>query len=307
MPRRSTDSSSWADSERERTRTALRSAGVRPSRELGQSFLVDPFVADAEAALVERPPGTPVLEIGPGTGALTEALLRRGLTPLTLLELDARLAAYLRRTFGDRVRVVEGDAVTAPLPPAEVVVGNLPFAVATPILLRLLRARVPRIVAMVQAEVADRILAEPDSGAYGRLTLMARLHAEVEGFQRVPPRAFEPVPLVGGRIVTFTARPEPRAVPDEAVFEGLTRTLFAGRRKQLRNLLPNALPPGADPEAAASAADWPSDWARRRPENLPPEAFFRMATWISEHPTSSAPSEGARTSARSRRPAENPA
>jgi 16S rRNA (adenine1518-N6/adenine1519-N6)-dimethyltransferase len=277
VSRTSTDSSSPRDPERARVVEALQKAGLRPSRKLGQSFLVDPFVADAEAALTEAAPGTPVLEIGPGLGALTEALLRRGIDPLTVMERDARLAAYLRGTLGDRVRVVEGDALEAPLPEAAVVVGNLPFSVATPMLLRLLKARVPRIVVMVQAEVADRLLALPGTGEYGRLTLLARLHADIEGFLPVPPEAFEPVPAVSGRVVVFTHRSGELPVPDEAAFEELTRKLFGARRKQLKNLLPRAVPAGVDPAVVAREAGWPDDWARRRPEELPWDSYFRLA------------------------------
>ena len=284
MSRRSTASSSPPDDARERVVAALRTAGVRPSRRLGQSFLVDPFVADAEAALVELPYGRPVLEIGPGTGQLTEALLRRGLGPLTLLEFDPRLAAHLRHTFGDRVTVLEGDAREAPLPRADAVVGNLPFSVATPVLVRLLRARVPRIVALVQAEVAARILASPGSGVYGRLTLLTALYARSEGYQVVPARAFEPVPAVDGRIVVLTAREGPLPVRDPERFEALTQRVFAGRRKQLKNLLPAALPRGLDPGAAAEGAGWPPDWRTRRPETLEPEAYFRLAAWLERAP-----------------------
>lgn len=277
MSRRSTGSSSPLSRERAELRAVLAAAGVRPSKELGQSFLVDPFVADAEAALVDRPKGRPIVEIGPGTGALTEALLRRGLGPITLVEVDRRLVQHLRRTYGDRVRIVEGDARTVELPEADVVVGNLPFSVGTPILIRLLRAGVPRIVALVQAEVAERILAAPGSGSYGRLTLLAALYAETEGFLPVPRGAFEPVPAVDGRIIVLTARPRPLPVPDPEAFEALTRTLFAGRRKQLKNLLPRALPGGVPAAEAAAAAGWPEAWAALRPENLPPEAYFAMA------------------------------
>jgi len=266
VSRTSTGSSSRPSPERLALRATLERAGVRPSKELGQSFLVDPFIADAEAALADPGPGRPVLEIGPGTGVLTEALLRRGVGPITVLELDHRLATHLGRTFGDRITVVEGDARFAPLPPAEVVVGNLPFAAATPILLRLLRARVPRIVAMVQAEVAERLLATGGGRESGRLTLIADLYAEVEGFLPVPSTAFEPVPAVAGRVLVLTARPDP-----------LTRGLFGARRKQLKNLLPGVLPIGWSAPAAAEAAGWPSDWARRRPEELPSASYFALA------------------------------
>jgi len=291
----STGSSSSPSPDRAALRATLRAAGVRPSKDLGQSFLVDPFIADAEAALADPGPGRPVLEIGPGTGVLTEALLRRGIRPLTVLELDRRLAEHLERTFGDRITVVQGDARDAPLPPADVVVGNLPFSAATPILTRLLKARVPRIVALVQEEVAERLLATGGGRASGRLTLLAALYSEAEGFLPVPPEAFEPVPAVAGRVVVFQARPDPLEVPDVPAFEALTRALFGARRKQLKNLLPKALPPGWTAPAAADAAGWPADWSRLRPEDLAPPAYFALARALAGPPpaTSRRP-EGAR-------------
>ena len=145
---------------------ALTVLGLRPSRTLGQSFLHDPFVADAEAALVERPLDAPVVEVGGGLGILTAALLRRGYTDVTVLELDRRLAKRLTAALQGRAKVVTGDALEIPLPPAAAVVGNLPYAAATPIVIRLLKARVPRVVVMVQEEVAARLAAPPGSRTY---------------------------------------------------------------------------------------------------------------------------------------------
>ncbi len=259
-------------------RAALARLGVRPSRALGQSFLTDSFAADAEAALVETAPGRPVVEIGGGLGVLTAALLARRVGPLSVVEKDLRLAAHLRDTFASEIEVIDGDARTVPLPPADAVVGNLPFSVGTPIVARLVAARIPRIVVLLQDEVAQRFAAAPGSRRYGRPSIFARLYGEVELFRPVPPESFTPRPEVAGRIVRFDARPGPLPVPSVPEFERIVRTLFASRRKQLANLLPRV---AGDPTRAAAAAEraaWPSDWARRRPEELPPEAFFALAT-----------------------------
>jgi 16S rRNA (adenine1518-N6/adenine1519-N6)-dimethyltransferase len=263
-------------------RAALDALGVRPSKEWGQSFLTDPFVADAEAALVELPPGRPVVEIGGGLGVLTAALLRRRMGPLTVVERDRRLARFLATTFGDRVRVVTGDALTVPLPPAEAVVGNLPYSVATPILLRLFAARVPRVVALVQREVAERLAAGPGSKTYGRLSIVARLYGTVELFRTVGPEAFTPQPEVASRIVVHVARSGPLPVPAVPAFEEVLRRLFSSRRKQLSNLLPRVVPEHGDVNELARRADWPIDWAHRRPEELPPEAYFALAGAIAD-------------------------
>jgi 16S rRNA (adenine1518-N6/adenine1519-N6)-dimethyltransferase len=263
-------------------RRTLAALGVRPSKSWGQSFLTDPFVADAEAALVEVPDGRPVVEIGGGLGVLTAALLRRGFHPLTVIERDPRLAGFLRSTFGDRIRVVVGDALEVELPEAECVIGNLPYSVATPILLRLLERRTPRVVFLVQREVAERLAASPGSKQYGRLALAARLYGEVELYRTVSAASFVPVPEVESRLGVHVARPGPLPVPSVATFERVVRTLFSSRRKQLGNLLPRLA--GSIDESArlAQEAEWPAEWSTLRPEQLPPEAFFRMSRSVED-------------------------
>jgi 16S rRNA (adenine1518-N6/adenine1519-N6)-dimethyltransferase len=267
---------------REEVRRALHALELAPTRRRGQSFLVDPFVADAEAALVEAPRGAAVVEIGGGLGILTAALLRRGIGPLTVVERDRRLAAHLRSTFGDRVRVVEGDALEVELPDAACVVGNLPYSAATPILMRLFARRTPRVVFLVQREVAERLAASPGSKQFGRLTLAASLYGNVELFRTVPASAFEPVPEVESRLAVHVTRPGPLPVPSLPTFERVARTLFSARRKQLGNLLPRLAGPRRSPERLAALAGWPANWARLRPEDLPPEAFFALARTLDE-------------------------
>jgi 16S rRNA (adenine1518-N6/adenine1519-N6)-dimethyltransferase len=263
-------------------RAALDSLSVRPSKEWGQSFLTDPFVADAEAALVELPPGRPVVEVGGGLGALTAALLRRGIGPLTVIERDRRLARFLSTTFGTRIRVVPGDALTVPLPPAEAVVGNLPFSVATPILLRLFAARTPRIVFLVQREVAERLAAGPGSKKYGRLSIIAQLYGSLELFRTVSSAAFTPRPEVDSRIGVHVARREPLPVPSVPELEEIVRQLFSSRRKQLSNLLPRLTSSRASADELARRAGWSADWAHRRPEELPPSDYFALARALAD-------------------------
>jgi 16S rRNA (adenine1518-N6/adenine1519-N6)-dimethyltransferase len=266
----------------EEVRAALDRIGVVPSKRWGQSFLTDPFVADAEAALVELSPGRPVVEIGGGLGILTAALLRRGLGPITVLERDPRLAAFLRETFGDRVDVLEGDAQAVRLPAAECVVGNLPYSAATPILLRLFASRVPRVVFLVQREVAERLASAPGSKQYGRLSLIAQMYGTVELYRTVAAGAFMPPPQVESRLAVHVARTDPLPVPSVAEFERVVRILFSSRRKQLGNLLPRLAPSIGAAARLAEVAGWPSGWPTLRPEDLPPSAFFALARAVSD-------------------------
>jgi len=263
-------------------RLTLERLGVVPSKRWGQSFLTNPFIADAEAALVGLAPGHPVVEIGGGLGILTAALLRRGLGPITVIERDPRLAAFLRDALGDRVGVVEGDARTMPLPVADCVVGNLPYSVATPILLRLFAARVPRVVFLVQREVAERLASAPGSKEYGRLSLIAQMYGTVELFRTVPAGAFNPPPQVESRLAVHVARPDPLPVPSVPEFERVVRVLFSSRRKQLGNLLPRLAASSDAARRLAEAAGWPSNWPTLRPEDLPPSAFFSLARAVAD-------------------------
>ena len=263
-------------------RATLEALGVRPSKEWGQSFLTDPFVADAEAALVEVPFGRPVVEIGGGLGMLTAGLLRRGLGPITVIERDPRLAAFLEETFGARIRVRTADALTVPLPPADAVVGNLPYSVATPILLRLWAARTPRVVFLVQREVAERLAAGPGSRKYGRLSILSQLYGSVELYRTVGPSAFTPRPEVESRIGVHVTRAGPLPVPSVPVLEEALQRLFSSRRKQLANLLPRLAPSHEAAVELARKAGWPEDWAHRRPEELAPDDYFALARALSD-------------------------
>jgi len=254
----------------------LRTLGVVPSKGWGQSFLTDPFVADAEAALVAARTG-PAVEVGGGLGMLTNALVRRGLAPLTVIERDPRLAAFLRRTFDERVRLVRGDALEVPVDPNATYVGNLPYSVASPLLMRLMAARVPRIVFLVQREVAERLAAGPGSKAYGRPSILARLYGRTELMQIVPPEAFAPRPRVESRLAVFDGRPGELPVPSVPELERVVRILFSSRRKQLGNLLPRIAPGRVAAEELARAASWPEGWAHERPEDRTPEEYFALA------------------------------
>ncbi|MCI4334992.1 MAG: hypothetical protein L3K04_05135 [Thermoplasmata archaeon] len=254
----------------------LERLGVRPSRSSGQSFLCDPFAADIEVALLELPAGTGVTEIGGGLGLLTEALLRRGISPLRVLERDRRLARHLRGLFGDRVRVEEVDAREYDFPPGEGVIGNLPFSSASVILQRLFPRRPPRVVALVQQEVGERLAASPGGSAFGRPTIQAQLYGSVEQFATVPAHSFYPVPAVDAVTIRFTPRAGTLPVDSPARLEELVRHIFAWRRKQLGRTLANQLGGAARAARLASAAGWEAGWEHQRPEELPPEAYFAL-------------------------------
>ncbi|MBK5288601.1 MAG: 16S rRNA (adenine(1518)-N(6)/adenine(1519)-N(6))-dimethyltransferase RsmA [Acidimicrobiia bacterium] len=240
--------------------------GLAPSRALGQNFLADPNTAARIARLAEIEPGDRVLEIGPGVGSLTVALLAAG-AKVTALELDRHVIPALEETVGaGAVRVVVGDALRVDLdevlgiggPDASPVkmVSNLPYNVATPIVMRVLESApvITSMLVMVQREVGERMAAGPGSKIYGAVSVKIAYfgRAELVGF--VPPSVFIPAPKVESALVRIRRAPVPPvAVPSASRLFELVRAGFGQRRKMLRGALKAEL--GARVESVLAAAD----------------------------------------------------
>jgi 16S rRNA (adenine1518-N6/adenine1519-N6)-dimethyltransferase len=253
-------------------------AGRGGGARLGQHFLFDPSILARIADAAVADPGDVVLEIGPGKGTLTRALAARA-ARVVAIEADRRLAADLAAAFATgNVRVVAGDALDVPWPPATVICGNIPYQITSPLLERALRPPRPaRVVFLVQAEVADRLAAAPGTRAYGALTAGVRLVAAVERLFAVPAGAFRPRPRVHSALVRLV----PLAVPlvaDEAE-ERRTRALiqaaFQRRRQQLRRTLHEAF--GAGHEEAERALAAAGVGPATRVEELGPERLVALA------------------------------
>lgn len=213
-------------------------------KRLGQNFLVDPNIVRKIVALAEIAPSDHVLEVGPGRGILTDALCTAA-GRVTAIEVDPRLHAYLaerQAEFPNRTLVLE-DALVYPLdnlPIGTIVVANLPYYISTPLLFRLLghRDRFPRMVLMLQEEVADRLVAKPGSADYGVLSVMAQYAAEITKAFRVSAQCFRPRPEVGSAVVLIRTRQQHELSPDQEVkFAALVKAAFAHRRKTLVNSL----------------------------------------------------------------------
>ena len=227
-------------------REVIARAGLAARRGLGQHFLLD---ANLAARIVrEAAPlhGRHVIEVGPGPGGLTRALLASAAADVTAIELDRRAIAALAEleaAAAARLRVIAADALTvdtvALAPPPRLVVANLPYNVATPLLVRWLRAAAgfERLVLMFQQEVAERICAPPGSGAYGRLSVLAQWTCGTEFRLRIPPAAFVPPPKVWSAVVRLTPRPDQPAPALLAAMERVTAAAFGQRRKMLRGAL----------------------------------------------------------------------
>ena len=214
-----------------------------PRKRFGQHFLADAGIVDAIVRAIDPRPGEAMVEIGPGLAALTQPLVER-LGQLTVIELDRDLAARLR-SHG-QLQVVESDVLNvdfghlaASMAHARIrVVGNLPYNISTPILFHLLGfvGNVQDQHFMLQKEVVDRMVAEPSTGDYGRLSVMLQWRYEMENVLFVPPASFDPPPRVDSAVVRMVPRSDPAAV-DGALLSELVRVAFSQRRKILRHTL----------------------------------------------------------------------
>lgn len=215
-----------------------------PRKRFGQHFLTDLSVIDAIVRAIAPRAGDTMVEIGPGLAALTQPLVER-LGHLTVIELDRDLAARLRAH--PQLSVIERDvlrvdfgALADAAPPGHPlrVVGNLPYNISTPILFHLLpfAGRIADQHFMLQKEVIDRMVAEPSTGDYGRLSVMLQWRYAMENVLHVPPHSFEPPPKVDSAVVRMVPHRHPAPVRPE-VLEPLVQAAFSQRRKLLRHSL----------------------------------------------------------------------
>lgn len=256
---------------------------VTSKSKLGQNFLCDPQAAQRIVAALGDISGRTVVEIGPGRGAITEALAAKA-GHLIAVELDPELAAALRGHFSrERVTVAEQDVLEFDFAAAAAaagtrlrVVGNLPYYITSPILLKLAasHAALDSAVLMVQREVADRVTAAPGSRDYGVLSVAVQMHGPVVPLFTLPPAAFSPPPAVHSTVFRWRFAPRFAELGVEADgFLRFVRQAFAQKRKTLANNLRAA---GVAPEGAAAAlADTGID-AQARAESLPLETLAAL-------------------------------
>jgi 16S rRNA (adenine1518-N6/adenine1519-N6)-dimethyltransferase len=253
--------------------------GLAPRRAFGQNFVVDPNTVRRIARLAGVGPGDHVVEIGPGLGALTRALVDTG-AAVTAVEVDHGLVEVLRAEVAPLgVTIVEGDARAVDWDallagaPAWTLVANLPYNVATPLVADLLDGvpAIIRMLVMVQREVAERLVAGPGTKAYGAVSVKVAYWATAAIVGRVPPTVFLPRPKVESALVSIERRAAPAVGPgaDRGRLFELVRAGFGQRRKMLRRSLAGLVPPAAF-EAAGVRPD-------ARAEELSVEAWGRLA------------------------------
>ena len=267
----------------------LARAGVSGNPDRDQHFLVDDRVLDRLPEHLD-PAGDVadgvaggdriehVLEIGAGTGALTDRLLER-FDRVTAIERDPTLASFLREEFADaiaegRLDLIEGDALDVEFPEFDASISNLPYGASSEFLFRLLPTGKP-LVLTVQLEFAERLAGTAE---YGRLTVSAGHYADVELVEPVPPEAFSPPPAVESAIVRAIPRTPEYEVADDEFFLRFVKAVFTQRRKTMRNAIRNTAHISGldDPDAVVDAAD--EELMSARAGELPPETFAELAS-----------------------------
>ncbi|MDR2455496.1 MAG: 16S rRNA (adenine(1518)-N(6)/adenine(1519)-N(6))-dimethyltransferase RsmA [Deltaproteobacteria bacterium] len=262
-------------------RAELKRLGLAPSRARGQNFIADPNIAKKLAGLIRAQADWPVLEIGPGLGAMTKNLLSSGAV-VYAIELDRGLAESLRtwpEAESGRLKVMEADALDLDLrkdlgPGPFLACGNLPYNISTPLLLWYMREAeaAPKAVFMLQREMAQRLCASPGGRDYGRLTVAASLWHHVSPLMDVPPEAFSPRPKVHSRAILLTPKESPPGVSRDRLGR-LTAAAFHARRKTIINNLAARY----GKERALAALSELGISPGLRPETLAPEIFASLA------------------------------
>ncbi len=262
--------------------------GLSARKGLGQNFLLDLNLTRRIARLAEPLAGRTVLEVGPGPGGLTRALLAEGAERVIAIERDARCLPALEEiaaAYPGRLDIHEADALTVDvarlLPPNSLIAANLPYNIATSLLTNWLSLEAwpppfTGMTLMFQKEVAERIVAAPGSRAYGRLSVLAQWRSRPRIALTLPPAAFTPPPKVASAVVTFEILTKPEGDCSLRALERVTRAAFGQRRKMLRRALRSIFPA---PEMVLQSLGIPPE---HRAEDLTVAQFCALARQLSE-------------------------
>lgn len=216
---------------------------VRPKKHLGQHFLKDRNIA-AKIVDALQSDDIPVLEIGPGTGVLTELLVKKDLN-FSVIEVDKESIEYLHQQYPS-LKIIEGDFLEHEIHGNLAIIGNFPYNISSQIFFHVLDARqyVKEVVCMIQKEVADRIASRHGNKTYGILSVLLQAYYDIEYLFKVPPGVFHPPPKVNSAVIRLRRNNVAKLSCDEAMFKKIIKQGFQNRRKTLRNALKNLNLPG---------------------------------------------------------------
>ena len=251
---------------------------VRPKKSLGQHFLKDLSIAERIAGVLPESPDLPVLEVGPGTGVLTQFLLKNK-HDLTVVELDKESVKYLDEHYLElKGRIIEADFLKLDLNTLYTgsfyVIGNYPYNISSQIFFKVLdyKDKVPCCAGMLQKEMAERMASKPGKKAYGIISVLLQAWFDIEYLFTVEPEVFDPPPKVRSAVIKITRNTRTALDCDEALFKTVVKTAFNQRRKTLRNSLKSLL--GKDNNISSLPI------FDRRPEQLSVEEFVELTNLI---------------------------
>lgn len=279
--------------------------GFRVSKSLGQNFLMDQHIVDQIITGSHIDEASLVIEIGPGLGVLTAAAAKKA-GKVVAIEIDKKLLPILKETLGEypNVEVIQGDILKTDLLPileqnqmvggrnreSIRVMGNLPYYITTPIIMKLLEERLPlsSITIMMQKEVGERIAAQPGTKAYGALSLAVQYYATITQVSKVSREVFFPKPNVDSIVLRLDLRKEaPVSLEDEQLFFDVIKAGFSQRRKTLRNTLSGLA--GLSKEEMEEAMEAAGIDPGRRGETLTMEEFAALSNQIDQRSSSKLP------------------
>jgi len=242
---------------------------IKPKKKWGQNFLVDQNTCKKIVKSINTNNINKILEIGPGTGAIT-SLLSEKIKKITAIEIDSNLCKILNDKKIDNLEIINEDILKTKLDDFnhKIVVGNLPYYITTPIIFKLFNSKMPweEMYFLMQKEVADRIVAKPGTKIYGRLTIMTQIFSEVKRLFNISSKVFRPIPDVESTLVKFT-RKKTIKIQDYNRFEKIIRNIFNQRRKKLKNCISIDMNLNLPPN---------SDLLDKRPEEISIEEYIEL-------------------------------
>ncbi|CCJ34497.1 MULTISPECIES: 16S rRNA (adenine(1518)-N(6)/adenine(1519)-N(6))-dimethyltransferase RsmA [Caloramator] len=260
------------------------------NKNLGQNFLIDENILKKIIDAAELDENSTVIEIGPGIGTLTQEMAKR-CKKVVAVEIDKNLIPILEETLGNfkNIKIIHSDALKVDFNKIikeenlenVKVVANLPYYVTTPIIAKLLneRVKISSMIIMIQKEVADRILAKPNTDEYGTLSLLCQYHCDIKKICKVSPNCFVPPPRVESMVIRLDIRDQKRVeVLDEELFFNIIKSAFNMRRKTLSNSLKSI----ANEDILLKALEELSIDPKRRGETLSIEEFAKLSNILSK-------------------------
>lgn len=252
---------------------------VLPKKNLGQHFLKDRTIAERIAGTLTGNGYSTVLEIGPGTGILTEFLLERNFSDFRVIEIDNESVHFLKERFTESIEIIRGDFLELDIDSCFsgkfAVIGNFPYNISSQILFKVLdhKEKIAEVCGMFQKEVAERICASPGSKTYGILSVLIQAFYSAEYLFTVQETVFVPPPKVKSGVIRLKRNKVTDLGCDEILFKRVVKACFNQRRKTLRNSVRSAF--------TLKNEDYP-DFGER-PERLSVDRFVRLTNWISEN------------------------